>query len=481
MSIRRNTTYNLLGSIVPLAIPLVTIPIYLGLIGPERYGTLAILWALMGYFGFMDIGLGRAIAQRLASATGRSPYQRSGLVWTALGMTMLLGALTGATLWLSADFILSSWIKMSPENLAEAKGAVPWFVVMMPLILSGSILSGALHGRQRFLAMNLLQIIGTTLAQLLPLTVALLGHVGLDWLVPAALSARLITFVINFHYCRKNLPLRSRPHFHYEHIRPLLSFGGWVSVSGFLVPILTAIDRMVIGVMAGMAAVTHYTIPFDLGSRLTMFSSSYASAIFPKMVNEKPDNRMVLLTERLKFLSILIAPMFVATGYVVHWFFTVWIDSAFSNQASPIALILIIGFFFNSLAILFYNYVQALGRPDYIAKSQLIQLPIYLGLLYLLLSQFGAIGAAMATALRMIMGFSFLLLFTPAMKQVIAIIWLPSTLVLLSVLVNYYSVFHGAVLVLVGAIHVAIAAAVACFSLKQQLCNRFFLLTRIRA
>src|SRR4029077_1180053 len=61
---------------------------------------------------------------------------------------------------------------------------------------------------------------------------------------------------------------------------------------------------------------------------------------------------------------------------------------------------LAVGVFINSLARVPFAAVQALGRPDAIAKLHAIELPLYLGTLCWLLSAYGIYGAAVAWTFR---------------------------------------------------------------------------------
>ena len=67
MSIIRNTAYNVAGLGLPLLAALVCIPYLIAQLGAERFGILTLIWAVVSYFGIFDLGMARALTQRLAA------------------------------------------------------------------------------------------------------------------------------------------------------------------------------------------------------------------------------------------------------------------------------------------------------------------------------------------------------------------------------------------------------------------------------
>jgi O-antigen/teichoic acid export membrane protein len=61
----------------------------------------------------------------------------------------------------------------------------------------------------------------------------------------------------------------------------LLSFGGWVAVSGVVGPILVYIDRFVIAVLLSLSAVGYYAAPYEVVTRLSIIPVSLVAALFP--------------------------------------------------------------------------------------------------------------------------------------------------------------------------------------------------------
>src|SRR5580700_4804936 len=88
----RNTVWNLIGNGAPLIVAVFSIPVLIHGLGKDRFGVLALAWALIGYASLFDIGLGRALTQLVAKKLGSGgDHEIPALVWTSLLLTLALG------------------------------------------------------------------------------------------------------------------------------------------------------------------------------------------------------------------------------------------------------------------------------------------------------------------------------------------------------------------------------------------------------
>jgi O-antigen/teichoic acid export membrane protein len=73
-----------------------------------------------------------------------------------------------------------------------------------------------------------------------------------------------------------------------------------------------------------------------------------------------------------------------------------WLGPEFAHHGAKILQWLAAGVFVNSLALVPFTLIQGVGRPDATAKLHLLELPIYILVLWLLVQQSGIEGAAIA-------------------------------------------------------------------------------------
>jgi O-antigen/teichoic acid export membrane protein len=400
MSLRKNTLYNLAGALGQLGIALITVPLYLARIGTARYGVLALVWILLGYFGLFDLGLSRATSNRVARLETAPDEERGRVFWTAVLLNAALGLLGGVVLYAVARPLLGSWIAMPPTIRREALEALPWLIVAVPIATVTGVMTGALEGRRRFGAVNAAQLGGSLLFQVIPLVVAYTVGNGLEILIPVAVAARIVSAIPLVVLVVRGLPLNTSPRFEKSLVRPLLGYGAWVTVSGIVSPILTSIDRFVIGALRGASAITFYTVPAGLTTRASLLPGALARAIFPNFSSVSSTEAAALAEEAVRTFNAIMIPIVVFGLWALRPFLVLWLGGSFAHQAEAVGEILLLGIWINSLAFIPYALLQAQGRPDLTARFHLLEVIPFLAVLWGGLRLWGLPGAALAWDLR---------------------------------------------------------------------------------
>jgi len=394
------TLLNLSGMVMPVLVQLVTVPLYIKVIGPERYGVMALVWLLLGYFGVFDLGFGRALASRIAVLRDAPPATRARVFWTGTCLSVMTGAAGGLLLYVAASWLFGHVFSVPVGLLAETLGCLPFIALALPVVTGISALSGTLQGREAFGALNLSQMTGNVLYQVLPLLAGILLSPSLPGLVVAAIAGRLVTAAMLLAFCRARVPARGMPRVAKVEIRALLSYGGWVTLTGLISPLLTVFDRFVIGAIGGMDAVTAYTVPFNLVMRLAALPGSLQNALFPRFASLEAPDAQALQVRAVKLLAGATTPLLLIGLLAMKPFLTFWIGPGLALAAAPVGQILMLGLWANTLAFIPFAFLQSRNRPDLPAKFHVAELLVYAPLLFVLTRQFGVAGAAAAWDIR---------------------------------------------------------------------------------
>jgi O-antigen/teichoic acid export membrane protein len=401
MSVSRHTTYNLLGAVLPLGIALVTIPLYLRVVGAERYGLLSICWLLLGYFGLFDFGISRAVSQKIASLREEGGEARSETFWTGLTLPLILAALAIPLTFPLAALALSFIDVPTGQLHGEVARAVPWLAAVLPVALLGALLNGVLSGRERFGTLNLIEGAGNVLFSVVPLALAWAFGPELWLLLAGSLAARLLTLTLLGGACARAVPI-GRPHFRRDLVKQLAGYGGWVSVTSVIGPVLALWDRFAIGAVLGPKSVAIYVIPFSLAYRLVMVPAALTSALFPRFAVASEAELERLSLTALTAVSVVMTPIILVSILCAGPFFNVWLGREIGPPAADIACIFLPGIWANSLGLVAMSILQGKGKPKYVAFAHLMETLPYAALLYLGLTMFGLKGAAAASSLRMV-------------------------------------------------------------------------------
>jgi len=400
MSIGRNTVYNLVGTGVPTLLALVTVPAYLHLIGPERYGVLAIAWLVLGYFGVFDLGLGRATAQRISALREAGADARATAFGTALVSNLGVGVIGALLMWPAAYAMFSMEMKLSPVMRHETLLALPLLALAVPVATTLGVFSGALMAREKFYLTNRISIVNTCLFQLLPLAVAWFTGPNVATLLAASITARMVGLVLYWRECNREFGADAFRRFDRGQLRELLSYGGWVTVAAVFNPFIVMVDRFLIGAMLGSYAVTVYVVPTQLTGRVLTISAALCNALFPRMALADGDDAVRLARDAVGVQLALMTPLVGGAYVLMQNGMEFWVGHKLGYDATPIARILLLTSWVNMFSNVPYSQLQARGRPDLVTKVMLVQLPFYLVSLYFALVAWGVWGAAIVLFVR---------------------------------------------------------------------------------
>jgi O-antigen/teichoic acid export membrane protein len=402
----RNTAVNLAGQVIPLGIAVVAVPVLIHALGEDRFGILTLAWALIGYFALLDFGLGRALTQAASEAVGRGdPEQLRELSIVSIAVMILLGVLGAIVVAALTPWLAHGGLKMGAALRPEAATSFYLLALSLPFVLGTIGFRALLEAHQHFglatalrLPFSIFNFVGPLLV--LPFSRSLVPIVGL------LVIGRIFLFIAHFIAALRHYPwLRGATSLSgaLPQLLPLLRVGGWMMVSNVVSPLMVYLDRFIIGALMSMAAVAYYVTAFELVSKLLIVPAAIVGVFFPAFAAtyaHDRDRTAAMFDRATRMVLIMVFPMVLVMVAFSQEILSLWVGAYLASQSAVVLQILAIGVLINSFAQAPFALLQATRRPDLTARLHMVELPVYLVMIFVLGSRRGVAGVALAWTIR---------------------------------------------------------------------------------
>jgi O-antigen/teichoic acid export membrane protein len=417
MSLKKNTLWNLIGVAVPVSVGLALTPTVWNSLGPDRFGILTLIWALVGYLSLFDLGTGRALTYEVRLLIDGRTYKTDDLVITCLAgvaTAVLVGSFGFIAMYVVAEN-LPRWVNMSQIFLDDAKASLVLCAFAVIPTTIGAAQRGILEGAGRFGLSNAIKIFTGTVLFAAPF-IAAVSNIdrALALTAEILLYSRIFAVVVLFcffaiKYRGLNKAAKIKASSMFENIlgksKSMLGYGSWVTVTGVVGPIMVFGDRFFVSTFVGTEALAYYAVCQEFIVRLLVIPNAFFGALLPELVGSDKARIEKKYQRAFRLNLVAMASFCGLSSLAAYPAMTLWMGADFADRSLAITFILVLGVFFNSLAQAPYTLCLARGRPDLVAKLHALELALYIPALYFLLHWFGIIGAAVAWSVRALCDF----------------------------------------------------------------------------
>jgi O-antigen/teichoic acid export membrane protein len=288
-------------------------------------------------------------------------------------------------------------------------------IAAIPVVVATAGLRGVLEALQKFLLATFIRVPMGIFTYLGPVLVLPFSH-NLAVIMAVLVLGRLVAALAHLWACFRVMPNLGRGiGFHRAFVRPLLHFGAWMSVTNLVGPFLATFDRFLVGSLISMSAVAYYSVPYELVTKVTLIPAAMVGVLFPAFsaLFDSDRNRLVFLYKcSIKYLFLVLFPITMVLIAFAKEALLIWLGPDFARNSAPVAQVLAVAVFLNSLSQIPFAHVQSCGRPDITAKLHLVELPIYIAMLFWLARSMGIQGVAIAWLIRVALDAALLFLFS---------------------------------------------------------------------
>lgn len=389
-------------------------PVMLRLLGQSEYGLYSLVSSVVSYLGLLTFGIGGAYLRFYARAQAEGDQSE---VARLNGMFLLVFSIIGAAA-LAAGLVLAGNAqlvfgdKLTPAEAGRARLLLSLMAVNLALSIPAGVFSSYITAHEQYLFQRLLGIACSLLNPFLTLPL-LLADVGSLSLVLVSLAVTLLTAACNVLFCVRKLHIQ----FCFRGLRwgllkEVYLFSFFLFLNQIIDQINWSVDSILLGRFWGTAEVAVYGLASRLNGIYLTFSTSISSVFAPRInrlaaqaAPEEANGQLTALMIRVGRIQGLVLFLLLSGLFLLGKPFLLWMGGSEAYLRSyPVMLLLIVPVTVPLLQNLGLEIQRAKNKHQFRSVIYTCMAVINVALSIPLSARYGSVGAAVGTALSLLVG-----------------------------------------------------------------------------
>lgn len=402
MSLGNNLLAGLLNSIWSAIITLLSVPLYLKLLGAESYGLIGFFITTQALLTILDLGLSSTINREVARNNAVKNKEKSADLLQMLAIIYwAIAAVIGISMLILSPWIAHSWLQSKNIDLKTLSTAVSLIGLVLACRWPIALYQGALLGAQKQVLQSSINIIMVTMSNLGAILVLMfLSKTIQAYFIWQAVVGMIYVLTIRFFALKE---VGKPDHFKFDILRlkSIWRFSAGMSGIALAGLALTQLDKVMLSKMLPLEAFGNYMLATLLVSGLYLLITPFYNLIYPRFSYLAIRNDEVNLYHLYSHGSRLLAAMLFSTAslLVVYSYdiVNIWTgDPNLALKVSPLVSILAMGSALHGVMYFPFALLLAYGKTNLALKINGLLLLLLAPLIYILTLKYGALGAALS-------------------------------------------------------------------------------------
>lgn len=398
-----NSIINLVTQIIPIFIAIVFIPISIKALGSELFGVYSLTVTFIVLFNYLNFGIAPATTKEIAkNIAKKNKNMVMSLLINSFFMMLSIGTVL-SLIFFTFNYDIASLILKKTNLILILSKLITLLGILAPFLMIVIFLRSVLEAKQMFLVTSLNRVFLNSIIFISPIIVYMDGYDILSVFKLLTFiyifSAIILSIIVYKEFLKDNKLI-----FSIKDSKVLLTVGLWMMLSSLAGIGLYYADRFIIGSIISATAIAYYVAAYDLVTRLNIISGSLTSALFPAFAHwfelgekEKIRSAIIFVSKIILFLVAIVSFLLIIYSKT---FLYLWIDEEYSINSYLVLQFLTIGVLFNTLSVVPFRAISAIGFPNIVAVVYIIEMPIFVTITYYLIIKYGLIGAVIGYNLR---------------------------------------------------------------------------------